>query len=356
MSRLTWEAITLHLRTPFRVSYGASETRRAHWLRLAGDEGWGEGTIPPYYGISDEAMAAVWAAAARLPDPFPDEPDAIPAWLAGDPTIANGPAPARAALDLALHDRIGRRLGQPLHVLLSLPAPRPLATSFTLGIDDPAVMAEQAAGLHGCAAIKLKLGGNDGGDVARVAAVRAARPDVALYVDANAAWSPDEAIAQIARMMAYDVALVEQPVARGDVAGMGRVQAACTVPVVADESLQTLADVDRLAAAGVRGVNLKLMKLGGLGPGVAALRRARELGLGVMLGCMVETAVGATAMAHLMGLADWLDLDAPWLVADDPFAGLTYDDAGRVHVPDRPGIGVVTKSSRQEGHDSKEQS
>ena len=124
---------------------------------------------------------------------------------------------------------------------------------------------------------------------------------------------------------------------------MGYVQRHVPVPVVADESLQTLADVERLAAAGVRGVNLKLMKLGGLTPGLAVLRRARELGMGIMLGCMVETSIGATAMAHLMGLADWLDLDAPWLVADDPFDGLTYDETGRVHVPDRPGIGVVQR-------------
>ncbi len=346
MTRLTWEPITLHFRNPFRVSYGASETRRAHWLRLSADEGWGEGTIPPYYGISDESMAAVWAAAARRDDPLPDDPAAIAAWLAADPTIAAGPAPARAALDLALHDRLGRRAGRPLHALLGLPAPRPLPTSFTLGIDEPETMARQAAELTGSTVIKLKLGGADGGDVARVAAVRAARPDATLYVDANAAWTADEAIAQIDRMLAHGVSLVEQPTAKGDFAGMGRVQAACAVPVVADESLQTVADVDRLAAAGVRGVNLKLMKLGGLGPGLAALRRARELGLGVMLGCMIETALGATAMAHLMGLADWLDLDSPWLVADDPFDGLTYDDAGRVHVPDRPGIGVIRKEVR----------
>jgi L-alanine-DL-glutamate epimerase-like enolase superfamily enzyme len=343
MSRLTWQPITLHLRTPFRVSYGASETRRAHWLRLADDEGWGEGTIPPYYGISDESMAAVWDAAARRADPFPDDPAGIAAWLAADPVIATGPAPARAALDLALHDRLGRRAGQPLHALLGLPAPRPLPTSFTLGIDEPEIMAQQAAALAGRAVIKLKLGAADDRDAARVAAVRAARPDATLYVDANAGWSPEVAIRRIEEMAAYGVALIEQPVAKADIAGMGEVQRHVAVPVVADESLQTLADVERLAAAGVGGINLKLMKVGGLGPGLAVLRRARELGLGVMLGCMVETAVGATAMSHLMGLADWLDLDAPWLVGDDPFEGLTYDEAGRVLVPERAGIGVVRR-------------
>jgi L-alanine-DL-glutamate epimerase-like enolase superfamily enzyme len=335
MACLTWEPITLHLRNPFRISHGTSETRVAHWLRLAGDEGWGEGTIPPYYGVATEAMAAFWNAAAQRADPFPDHPAAIPAYVGAD-----GPAPARAALDLALHDRLGRLHGQPLHTLLGLPAPRPLPTSFTLAIDEPEAMGRSAAALSGCSVIKLKLGGADGLDVARVAAVRAARPDVTLYVDANAGWTAGEAIREIDRMLAYGVALVEQPVAKGDHAGMGRVQAGCAVPVVADESVQTLADVEQLANAGVRGINLKLMKVGGLGPGLVILRRARKLGMGIMLGCMVETSLGATAMAHLMGLADWLDLDAPWLIANDPFDGLTYDEVGRVHVPERPGIGV----------------
>ena len=306
MTRLTWEPITLQLRNPFRISHGTSDTRTAHWLRLSADEGWGEGTIPPYYGVSTADMAAWWDAAARRVDPLPD---------------------------------------QPLYALLGLPAPRPLPTSFTLAIDEPEAMGRSAAALTGCSVIKLKLGGNDGRDVARVAAARAARPDVTLYVDANAGWTADEAIAEIDRMLAYGVALVEQPVAKADYEGMGRVQAHCAVPVVADESVQTLADVERLAAAGVGGINLKLMKVGGLGPGLAMLRRARELGMGIMLGCMVETSIGATAMAHLMGLADWLDLDAPWLIANDPFDGLTYDDAGRVHVPERPGIGVLHRSS-----------
>jgi L-Ala-D/L-Glu epimerase len=339
MNRLTWEPITLRLRNPFRVSHGTSETRTAHWLRLAGDEGWGEGTIPPYYGISAEAMAAVWELSAHRRSPFPDDPDDIAVWV-GD----EGPAPARAALDLALHDRLGRLHNRPLHVLLDLPAPHPLPTSFTIGIGDPETMARQATELTGVSVIKLKLGGADGRDVERVRAVRTARPDVTVYVDANAAWRPDEASRTIEAMLIHDVTLIEQPVAKEDIDGMGRVQAQCPVPVVADESVQTMTDVERLAAAGVGGINLKLMKVGGLASGLAMLRRARQLGLKIMLGCMVETSLGATAMAHLMGLADWLDLDAPWLIANDPFDGLTYDKAGRVHVPDRPGIGAIRRA------------
>jgi len=249
-ARLTWQALTLRLHTPFRVSYGVSATRRAFWLRLAGDAGWGEGTIPPYYGVDEAAMIAFWQAMAMRGDPLPDDPAAIAAWV-GD----HGPAPARAAVDLALHDRIGRQRGLPLHRLLGLPQPAVLPTSFTLSLAEPAEMAEQALAAAGYPVLKLKLGTEE--DAARVAAVRAARPDARLRVDANAAWPADEAVRHVAALAPYDLELIEQTVAKEDIDGMGRVQAHTPVPVVADESVQTLADVERLAAAGVAGVNLK---------------------------------------------------------------------------------------------------
>jgi L-alanine-DL-glutamate epimerase-like enolase superfamily enzyme len=139
------------------------------------------------------------------------------------------------------------------------------------------------------------------------------------------------------------LALIEQPVPKDDIAGLGYVQAHTDVPIVADETVRTLADVEQLAAAGVCGINLKLMKVGGLSPCLRLLKRARKLGLRVMLGCMIETSLGVTAMAHLAGLADWLDLDAPLLVANDPFGGLSYDAQARIQLPERPGIGVVVR-------------
>ena len=334
-ARLTWEAITLQLHRPFRLSYGVSETRQAFWLRLAGDAGWGEAAIPSYYHVRQADMFAVWEAAARRSDPFPDDPAEITTWIG-----EKGPAPARCALDLALHDRIARRRNVPLYRLLGLPRPPALPTCFTISIASPAEMARMAAQIPDYAIIKLKLGSDD--DMARVAAVRAARPDVRLYVDANAGWSPEEAVQHVQALAPYRLEMIEQPVAQHDIAGLGYVQAHSDVPIVADESVQTLADVESLAAAGVQGINLKLMKVGGLAPGLQMLRRGRELGLRVMLGCMVETSLGVTAMAHLAAWADWIDLDAPLLIANDPFDGLRYDQS-RIHLPDRPGIGVIKK-------------
>jgi L-alanine-DL-glutamate epimerase-like enolase superfamily enzyme len=336
--RLTWEAITLQLRVPFHISYGVSETREAFWLRLAGDAGWGEGTIPPYYHVNQADTFALWEAAARRTDPFPDTPAEIPAWIG-----EQGPAPARCALDLALHDRIARQQGVPLYRLLEVPRPPVRPTSFTIPIASPEAMAQMAAQVPDYPIIKIKLGSDD--DEARVAAIRAVRPDARLYVDANAGWSPEEAVRHIEALAPYRLEMVEQPVPQDDIAGMGYVQAHTDVPVVADESVQTMTDVEQLAAAGVRGINLKLMKIGGLAPCLRLLHRTRELGLRVMLGCMVETSLGVTAMAHLAGLADWIDLDGPLLIANDPFDGLRYDRAD-IRLPDRPGIGVVRQDLR----------
>jgi len=336
-SRFTWQAQTLHLRNPFRLSYGVSETRQAFWLRLAGDVGWGEAAIPPYYGISDAAMIGYWEERAQQSLPFPSTVAEIPAWVGPD-----GPAPARCALDLALHDRLARQQGVPLWRLLDLPQPHSLPTSFTIAIAQPDEMARLAAQATAYPVLKIKLGSED--DLARLQAVRAARPDARLLVDANTGWSPQDAVAHIRQFEPLGLELIEQPVHKDDIAGMGYVQARTRLPVVADESVRTLADVEALAAVGVRAINLKLQKVGGLGPGLILLRRTRELGMQVMLGCMIETSLGVTAMAHLSGLADWLDLDAPLLIADDPFDGVTYDEAGRLHLPDRPGIGVLHRT------------
>jgi L-alanine-DL-glutamate epimerase-like enolase superfamily enzyme len=335
--RLTWEQITLNLRNPFRLSYGTSETRQVYWIRMGDDEGWGECAIPPYYGVKTEDMLAYWQRAAQDSRPLPEDAAQIPNWV--DPT---GPAPARTAIDLALYDRLARRAGLPLYQFLGLPAPTPLSTSFTIAIDTPEEMARMATGVPDFGWIKMKLG-SDPQDIDRVAAVRAARPDVVLRVDANAGWTRESAIEMCAAMRRYGVELIEQPLPKEDIEGLGILQRATDIPIVADESVQSMADVEKLAAAGVCGINLKLMKLGGLSTALQALRWARCKGMKIMLGCMIETSIGTTAMAHLCGLADWLDLDSPMLVSNDPFDGIHYDRHAVIQLPDRPGIGAIQK-------------
>jgi L-alanine-DL-glutamate epimerase-like enolase superfamily enzyme len=188
--------------------------------------------------------------------------------------------------------------------------------------------------------IKLKLGSED--DISRVAAVRQARPDVRLFVDANAGWSPEEAVKLIKELDPFHLDMIEQPVPGEDIEGLGYVQAHTKIPVFADESLTSLEDLERIARVGVKGINLKIMKLGGIGPTLELLLRGKELGLKIMLGCMAETSLGVSAMSHLAGLANWIDLDSPLLISNDPFEGIRYERA-EIFVPERPGIGVVKK-------------
>lgn len=335
---LSWEKLTLQLRNPFRLSYGVSETRQAFWIRLAGDSGWGEGTIPPYYGVDENAMLSFWAAAAGREDALPDTVEGVEAWVG-----FTGPAPARCALELALYDRIGRIQGLPLWQLLDLPVPEPQPTSFTIAIDTPEAMARLAKDMAAFPVIKVKLGG-DGEDETRLAAIREARPDARLRIDANAGWTYIQAQAYLSRLEPFDLEMIEQPLAKDEIEQMGLLQSQTSIPIVADESVQTVEDVSRLADAGVSGVNVKLMKTGGLTPALRIIRLARERGMRVMLGCMVETSLGVTAMAHLLGLADWFDLDGPMLISNDPFDGITYAAGAHIHLPERPGIGVVLKS------------
>lgn len=334
MPGLTYEMITLNLRNPFRLSYGVSDTRQAYWIRLRDDEGWGEGTIPPYYHIDANEMTLFWDQAALNSRPYPDDPDAIPDWIG-----PGGPAPARCAIELGLYDRIARCRGIPLYQLLGLPKPKPRATSFTIAIDTPQDMAKMALQIHDFPIIKIKLGSDD--DEARLSAIRAARPDARLRVDANAGWTRDEAVRYVHDFEKFEIEMIEQPLVKNDIEGLGIIQSTTSIPIVADESVQSLEDVDRLSEAGVQGINLKLMKVGGLTPALKILHRSVELGMKVMLGCMIETSIGTTAMAHLSGLAEWFDLDAPMLITNDPFEGIQYDAHANFTVPERSGIGVV---------------
>jgi L-alanine-DL-glutamate epimerase-like enolase superfamily enzyme len=263
--------------------------------------------------------------------------DDIAAW------IPEGPAPARCAVELALVDRIGKKRKMPLWKLLDLPKPPKKHSAFTLSIDLPEKMAAMARQVAKYPIIKIKLGSDDG-DEARVRAVRAARPDAHLIIDANAGWTPEQALANLKWLETCRIELIEQPLAKDQHEAMGKVQKQTPIPLVGDESVQTMDDVERLGAAGVRGVNLKIMKIGGVIPTLKMLRRARELKMMIMLGCMIETSIGITAMAHFSGEADWLDLDAPLLVSNDPFDGVTFDETARITVPDRPGIGVIRKA------------
>ena len=266
-----------------------------------------------------------------------------------EPLLARLSPPARCGLDLALHDWWGQRLEQPLHRLWGLDPGACVATSVTLGLGEPsAVLArlERWRLQLPSTRIKLKLGSPDGldHDRALVQAVRAAlRPGDELQIDANGGWDLAGARQMIPWLAEQGVVLVEQPLAplldaEADTAGFAALQGLAPIPVVADESCWDLGDLLRLAPH-VQGINIKLVKCGGLSEGLLMARTARRLGLGVMLGCYSDGGLLNSGAAQLLPLVQWPDLDSHLNLIDDPFAG--PDREGDVlRSAARPGLGA----------------
>ena len=329
--KLHWEPLSLELKTTFRVAHGASTWR--HNVLVYLDDVVGEAAAVPYYGETQEGILEYLKSVPDLgEDPF--DLDGV---LAKRPA---GSRAAQAAIDEALHDLWGKRLGLPLYRLFGLNPNHVPGTCFTIAIDEPAVMAEKARAC-GFPILKIKLGSEQ--DEAVIAAIRKAT-DARLQADANAGWSREHALKLIPRLAEYDLEFIEQPLPVEDVEGFFwlkkklKVQKV-NVPIFADETAKTSRDVVKLAG-GVDGVVVKVMKGGGLREALRMIHTARAHDMQVMMGCMVESSVGVTAAAHLTPLCDYADMDGPLLIRNDPFRGLKYDGT-RFSLPDGPGLGVV---------------
>ena len=230
---------------------------------------------------------------------------------------------ARNAVDAALWELESKRTGRPVWALAGLEPPRPLRTTFTVGAADPADMAAAAAAYTHARSIKIKLTGDLDLDIARVGAIRAARPDVWLGVDANQGFAIGDLDALAAAMVAAGVSLIEQPLARGREADLDGYRS--PIPLAADESALTLADVATLKGR-FDVFNIKLDKCGGLTEALLIAEAARDAGLGVMVGCMVCTSLGAAPGFVAGQLCDLVDLDGPLFLAQDRSPGVTYRD------------------------------
>ncbi|MFB6183997.1 MAG: dipeptide epimerase [Haloarculaceae archaeon] len=331
----------LPLGEAFTISRGSQETAEVVVVELDDGERVGVGAAAPsaYYGESVDSVRAA------LPDLL-DAAEAV-----GDPhevqrierqlqERAPDDAAARTAVDIALWDLHARRLDTPLYRLFGLDADATPRTSYTISIGDLDGMRQrtEAAVEEGYEVLKVKLGTEHDREV--VETVRAAAPDATVRVDANCAWDVDTALAMTDVLAANDVEFVEQPVAADDVAGLRRVRVEGAVPVAADESCVTAADVPRVADA-VDIVVCKLLKCGGVGPAIKQIQTAHANGLQVMLGCMVTSDAAISAAAHLSPLVEYADVDGALLLAEDVYEGVPMPE-GRIDLRavDRPGTGV----------------
>jgi L-alanine-DL-glutamate epimerase-like enolase superfamily enzyme len=329
--------VTHALGAPFRISRSTDVEIEVVEVEIRhGDVvGYGEAQPQDHYGESVESARGLLDQAGALLGGDPFALEEIGQRLSELP----GEMAAKAAVDAALHDLCGKLADQPIWRLLGVPRVSP-PTSFTIWLGDPDDMAERAAATVEAGQfrrLKLKLGGRDGLDVERVRAVRA-QTELPLQVDVNEYWTLDEALDAIPELAALGVQYVEQPLPAGDPGGP-ELKARSPLPIYVDEDCHTLRDVPACAERG-HGVNLKLAKSGGIREAMRMVHAARALGLGVMIGCMVETGLGIAAGCPVASLCDHVDLDGNLLLANDPWPGVELHDG--IQVPaDRPGLGVA---------------
>ena len=335
---LTWETFRVRLKYPFTISRSTRETEELVWVRVETDgiEGWGEADPAAYYG---ESVQTVLEALERYRSVIEqaEEPESLERIERALEARLPGNAAARAAVSAALHDLQGKRLGRPLWRLWGLdPADAPLS-SFTIGIDEPAVVREKVRRAAAYPILKIKVGTDRDRQI--LEAVRSEAPDATLRVDANAAWSAGEALDHLPMLADYGVEFVEQPLPPEDRDGLREVYEGSPLPIVLDESSIVAADIPGLVGL-AHGINIKLAKCGGPREALRMIHTARACGLKVMLGCMIESSLGIAPAAHLAPLVDYADLDGAALLADDPFRG-PHLEGPRVALGDEPGLGVT---------------
>lgn len=330
------EAVELPLRETFTISRGSRTTTALAHLRVTADGVTGVGEAAPMYYHGESAPGIVdWLRAHATDvigaDPYDYEGISRRFWALG------GPPSALMAIDGALLDWVGRRHGIPVHRMLGV-ADRGAPTTYTISIDTVEGTKGRTERATRYAMLKVKVGG--AGDLERIDAIREVT-DVPLVVDGNEGWDLAAAETLMPALRERGVLMVEQPLPRADLEGYRALHAMPErLPVYWDESCQVLADVPK-AVGLADGVNIKLAKCGGVRAGLQLVATARALGLGVMVGGMVESEIGIAAANVLAPLCDYVDLDGHLLVAESPLTGLGLDDEGRVVSAHGPGFGLA---------------
>jgi L-Ala-D/L-Glu epimerase len=328
--QLRTRTVSLALAEEFGIARGSRTTQAVVQVELEHDGLTGRGEAAPVYYRAESVETAtsfLGDAGSRLGD----DPFALEETLGS----LGGDAAGRAALDAAMHDWVGRRLGLPVRRLLGLSRVAP-PTSYTIGIDTLDGTRERARRARRFRALKVKVGGAE--DLARLEAVRG-ESDAPLRVDANEGWTLEQARELVPALVELGVELIEQPFPADDIDSfLALRELEPRPPVVVDEGCQDLGDVAGCAAY-ADAINVKLAKCGGLREAIRMVHAARALGLRTMLGCMIESELGIAPAAHVASLFDWVDLDGHLLLADRPFRGLALA-GGRVVPGEGPGLGV----------------
>ncbi len=334
--RLSFEPYELQLRHTFTVASYSRKTTPDVQVKIEYDgfTGYGEASMPPYLGQSVETVTKFLQKVnlEQFKDPF--QTDDILTYVDG---IGEGDTAAKAAVDIALHDLVGKLMGEPWYRIWGLNPGKTPNTTFTIGIDAPDVVREKTTE---CAdkfkILKVKVGLDN--DEQMIRAIREVT-DLPVAVDANQGWKDREkALDEIFWLKEHGVVMVEQPMPKERLDDNAWLTERSPVPIFADEAIQRLKDIPSIRGA-YAGINIKLMKCTGMREAWKMLNYARAEGMKVMVGCMTETSCAVSAAAQLSPAVDFADLDGNLLISNDRFEGMTVVD-GKITLPDRPGIGL----------------
>ena len=337
--RLILHTVTLHLKEPFTISRGTYHERKALIVELsaAGKSGYGEASEHDYYGVETEALIAKAETLRPVIEGYSfDNPENF--WSYLNPSL-QGFSFLQCAIDNAAHDLYGKLSRQPSYQIWGFGSNISPKTSFTLSIDTLEKMVKKVQTKE-FDIFKIKLGTPH--DLEMVETLRR-HTDAVFRVDANCAWTAEETIRNSFKLRSLGVEFIEQPLPADDWAGMKEVFQKSALPLLADEACRREEDVEKCAAV-FHGINIKLMKCGGLTPALRMIRLARKLELKVMCGCMVESSVGISAIAQLLPQLDYVDMDGPLLLANDPASGAVILEDGTVQLPEGDGLGIEFSS------------
>jgi L-alanine-DL-glutamate epimerase-like enolase superfamily enzyme len=328
-------AFNLELKHPFAIARFSRTSTPLLLLKLSYEntEGYGEASMVPYLGESYSTAEAFLAKVnwSRFKAPF-DFPEII-AYL--DSLDTGNPA-IKAAIEIALNDINGKLLNKACHEIYGADPHKMPVTSYTVGIDTPEVIREKLADATAFKVIKVKLGSDNDKEIIRT--IRSVT-NLPLYVDANQGWNErKKAIDLIYWLHDQGVVLIEQPMDKHDLEGNAWLTGRSPIPILADEAVQRLADLDKIKGA-YHGINIKLMKSGGMYEAHQMILKARSYGMKVLIGCMSETSIATLAAAALAPLCNWCDLDGPFLTKNNPFENPQLEK-GRYILEDLPGLGL----------------
>lgn len=336
---LRFTPYTLQLKHAFTLSTSSRTTTPVMLTEIEYDgiTGYGEASMPPYLGESHESVAKFLSLLnlSQFTDPF-----LLVDILQYIDSVMPGNYAAKASVDIALHDLIGKLVGEPFYRLFGLnPAKAPL-TSFTIGLDTPEIIKQKVAEAEPYKVLKVKLGRDNDREMVEVIRSLTDKP---LCVDVNQGWKDRSYALEMAGWLKEkNTIFLEQPMPKEMKDDIAWLTQKSPLPIVGDEAIQNIGDLLNNRDV-YSGINIKLMKCGGLNAAMKMINVARAFGMKVMIGCMTETSCAVSAAAQLSPLVDWCDLDGNLLISNDPFDGLKIVD-GKVKLPDSPGIGVIKKS------------